>query len=135
MLESSFYLVQHIMYSPIGEAVAIPPNSYILSCPSPEFADPIAELLWCLRLGWGLFFTIFMSRYFFQVFGNINIFQNSFFSFIFRLSRPLNRLFMGLLPCIYGIDLGIFLTYYLFDLIDQLLNHIVIVDHLGLVYN
>jgi hypothetical protein len=41
---------------------------------------------------------------------------------------------MGLLPCIYGIDLGIFLTYYFFDQIEQLLNNIVIIDQLGIVY-
>ena len=135
MLESSFHLVQQVIYSPLGDPITLPSNSYLLTCPSATFAAPIAQFMWCLRLGWALFFTIFMSRYFFQVFGNINIFQNSFFSFIFRLSRPLNRLFMGLLPCIYGIDLGIFLTYYLFDQIDQLLNHIVIIDQLGLVYS
>jgi len=134
MLDSSIHLVQQVIYSPLGEQVSIPPNSYVLTCPSAAFASPIAQFVWCLRLGWAIFFTIFMSRYFFQVFGNINIFQNSFFAFIFRLSRPLNRLFMGLLPCIYGIDLGIFLTYYLFDQVDQFLNHIVILDQSGILY-
>jgi uncharacterized protein YggT (Ycf19 family) len=134
MLESSFHLVQQIIYSPLGEPGIVPPNSYVVICPSATFADPIAQFLLCLKLGWALVFTIFMSRFFLHVFRNINIFQNSFFGFIFRLSRPFNRLFMGLLPCIYGIDLGIFLTYSLFDLIDQFLNHIVIIDQLGIIY-
>jgi uncharacterized protein YggT (Ycf19 family) len=134
MLESSFYLVQQVIYSPLGEAIILPPNSYVLTCPSAAFAAPIAEFVWCLRITWSLLFTIFVSRFIFQVFGHLKIYQNSFFSFVFRISRPLNRLFMGVLPCIYGIDLGIFVTYYLFDQVDTILNHIVIIDQLGIVY-
>jgi uncharacterized protein YggT (Ycf19 family) len=135
MLDSSLHIAQQVIYSPLGEPIAVPPNSYVLTCPNAAFGGPLAQIVWCLKLGWTLFFTIFMSRYFFQVFGNINVFQNSFLAFIFRLSRPLNRLFIGLLPCIYGIDLGIFLTYYLFDQIDQILNHIIIIDQAGILYN
>jgi uncharacterized protein YggT (Ycf19 family) len=135
MLDSSLHLVQQVIYSVTGEELLIPPNSYVLTCPNAAFASPITQFVWCCRLGWALFFSIFMSRYFFQVFGNIDIFSNTFFAFIFRLSRPMNRMFIGVLPCIYGIDLGVFLTYYLFNFIDQIFYHIVVIDQAGIIYN
>jgi uncharacterized protein YggT (Ycf19 family) len=134
MLDSSLHLVQQVIFSPTGEQIAVPQNSYVLTCPSGAVASSLAQVVWCLQLGWTIFFTVFMSRYFFQVFGNINVFENSFFAFIFRMSRPLNRLFMGVLPCVYGIDLGIFVTYFLFDQVDQFLNHIVLIDQIGTLY-
>lgn len=135
MLDSSLHLVQQVIYSSLGDEILLPPNSYVLTCPNATFGVALAQAVWCVRLGWALFFTIFMSRYFFQVFGNINIFKNSFLAFIFRLSRPLNRMFIGVLPCIYGMDLGVFLTYYLFNLVDKILYHIVIMDQAGIIYN
>lgn len=135
MLDSSLHLAQQVIYTHLGHEVVVPPGSYVLTCPNATYAIACTQLLWCCRLGWAIFFTIFMSRYFFQIFGNIDIFGNTFFAFIFRLSRPLNRMFIGLLPCIYGIDLGIFLTYYLFDQIDQILYHVVIIDQAGVIYS
>jgi uncharacterized protein YggT (Ycf19 family) len=137
MLDSSLHLVQRmnqIIYSPLGDPISVPLGSYVLTCPNAEIALPIVQLVWCLRLGWTVLFAIFISRYFFQVFGNIDVFENTFFAFIFRVSRPLNRLFMGILPCVYGVDIGIFVTYYLFDLVDKFLIHIVIMDQAGIFY-
>lgn len=113
-----------------GEVVA--GVKYLVRCRTMFLAELFSQGLWCLRLGWAVYFAIYLSRYFFQIFGNIKIFGNSFLEFIFRASRFPNRAFVGILPCIYGIDFGVFLTFYIFERIDFVLNKIVILDPSGM---
>jgi hypothetical protein len=120
-----------MLYSSLNLAadqISAAPDSWILTCPTGSIAQMISQVLWCMRLGWSIFYAIHLSRFFFQIFGNINIFNSDFLRFIFQLSRFSNRLFIGILPCINGIDLGTFLTLFLFERFDQFLKQIVIYD-------
>lgn len=96
-------------------------------CNNGSVADVMTQLLWSVRLIWAVCYGILISRYIFQIFGNVNVFGNSILAFIFRASRLPNRFLMGTLPSIYGIDLSLFLTFYLFEWVDQFLNKIVII--------
>ncbi len=131
MLDTSLNLADLISSN---QQISVKPDSWILTCPSGSTAKIFSEILWCLRLGWAIFYAVHLSRFFFQVFGNISIFQNDFLQFIFQLSRFSNRLFIGVLPCINGIDLGTFLTLFLFERVDQFLKQIVIYDQFFNIY-
>jgi hypothetical protein len=96
-------------------------------CSNVRVEDVLTQCLWSARLIWAACYGILISRYVFQIFGNINIFGNSILAFFFRASRLPNRFLMGTLPSIYGIDLSLFLTFYLFEWVDQLLNKILII--------
>jgi uncharacterized protein YggT (Ycf19 family) len=131
MLDTSFHFF-------LSSLAIIPPSDtprvdfgtkaavYAVHCDSSALAETLSQMLWCVRLAWAFYFAIFISRFFFQIFGHVQIFGNPFIEFIFRTSRLPNRLFIGILPSIYGIDIGIFLTFHIFERIDQFLNSIAI---------
>jgi hypothetical protein len=100
--------------------------SWIIEVDSDELALNLAMVLLFARMAWACYFGMFISRFFFQIFGNIQIFGNPFFEFIYRASRLPNRMFIGILPTFYGMDTGILVTFTLFDKIDAFLNGIAI---------
>ena len=121
-------------YTPSGQLMSIPEGAYLVTCPSPAWGPWAVEFLWGVRVFHVFCYALFTSRYLFQIFGNVDVYSHSILRFWYQLSKPFARLFMGILPCISGIDLGMFFNYFLFDKMDTFLNNIVIIDNLGNIY-
>lgn len=102
------------------------PAVWTLECPNITVANILAEVLWTLRLSWAVLYTIYLSRFFFTIFAQIDLFQNAFIKFLFRLSRPMQYTILGFLPNIYGVDIGIWTMCFVFEEVDKFLNSIAV---------
>lgn len=127
--------VRDIVFTKNGLAVAVKPEYFILECANSAQAEFAKESLYVLRVGFIFLYFIFISRYFFFIWANMDITQNTLLLFIYRLSRPLNRIFLGIIPTIYGFDAGIYITYIMLDKLDFFLSHIIVVNELGIAFN
>lgn len=77
-------------------------------------------------------FTLLLScRYGLQFFGNINPYDGGFFEVLYTFTQPYTRAFLGVLPNIFGIDGGVYLSFYVLDRLDTILIGITILDHTG----
>lgn len=121
--------------TPAGKIVQLSPKSIVFTCPNSLLAELLGQLIWCLCIGWALFGLCYLLRFVLQYFGNIPVFQIPPLRFAFLITKPANQFFLGWLPCIGGLDLGVMFSYFLFDRIDWYLNHLVIIDSFGVVYN
>jgi len=123
------------LHTPAGDLVQLSNDSIVITCPNAFIGAILGQLVWCMCLGWALFGLCYLLRFILQYFGNIPVFQIPPLRFAFLITKPANQFFLGWLPCIGGLDLGVIFSYFLFDKIDWYLNHLVIIDNVGLVYN
>lgn len=100
-----------------------------------EFDTPIAESVSFWRfvlVDLVRIFTVLLScRYALQFFGNINPYDGGFFEVLYTFTRPYTRFFMGKLPNIFGIDAGVYFSFYVLDRLDTILVALIILDHTG----
>lgn len=100
-----------------------------------EFDTPIAEKVSFFRFVLvdlvRIFILMLSGRYALQFFGNINPYDGGFFEVFYTFTQPYTRAFLGVLPNIFGIDGGVYLSFYVLDRLDQILVGISILDHTG----
>jgi uncharacterized protein YggT (Ycf19 family) len=133
---STFNLsVREIVFSKAGIGTIVKPDYFVLECLNSAQAEFAVQGLYVLRVMFVFLYFIFISRYFFFIFANMDITQNTLLLFIYRLSQPLNRIFLGIIPSLYGFDAGIYVTYILLDKLDFLLSHIIVVNEWGIAFN
>lgn len=78
-----------------------------------------------------IFTLLLCCRYALQFFGNINPYDGGFFEVLYTFTQPYTRAFLGILPNIFGIDAGVYFSFYLLDRLDTILITIAIIDHTG----
>jgi len=78
-------------------------------------------------------FTFLLScRYTLQFFGNINPYDGGFFETFYTFTQWYSRACMGILPNIFGMDSGIFFSFYLLERMESILKHIILINHFGI---
>ena len=56
-------------------------------------------------------------------------YANHIMRLIYCLGRPITKLLYGYFPNCYGMDGGIYVTYWIFDLVEKFLGKLVILDY------
>lgn len=93
---------------------------------------PTAGLIRYILVDITRMYTVLLTlRYTLQFFGQINPFDGGFMEVIYTFTTPYTRFFLGYFPNIFGIDGGLFVSFYLLDRVDTILLKMVIIDPLG----
>lgn len=75
-----------------------------------------------------------MLRFTIQFFGHINPYDGGLFETIYTFTEPYTRLFLGFLPSLYNMDMGLILGFIILDRIETLISKIAILDLAGTIY-
>ena len=85
---------------------------------------------WMFRI-FGFFYVL---RFTIQFFGHINPYDGGLFETIYTFTEPYTRLFLGFLPSLYNMDMGLILGFIILDRIETLISKIAILDLAGTIY-
>nr|YP_003002217.1 hypothetical protein K4Z71_pgp070 [Aureoumbra lagunensis]ACS36929.1 conserved hypothetical integral membrane protein [Aureoumbra lagunensis] len=97
----------------------------------PETA-PIMGLIRYILVDFTRIYTVLLTlRYTIQFFGQINPYDGGFMEVIYTFTQPYTRFFLGYFPNIFGIDGGLFVSFYLLDRLDSILLNLIIIDPTG----
>lgn len=125
--------IPHVLSN--GGFVELPKNvSLIFEVSNSDVAQAIGFLRFVLVDGIRIFGFFYMLRFTIQFFGHINPYDGGLFETIYTFTEPYSRLFLGFLPSLYGIDMGLIVGFLVLDRIETIISNIVIVDLAGKLY-
>ena len=81
-----------------------------------------------------IFGFFYVLRFTIQFFGHINPYDGGLFETIYTFTEPYTRLFLGFLPSLYNMDMGLILGFIILDRIETLISKIAILDLAGTIY-
>ena len=133
LLLTSGPAIQHILEN--GNVVDLPGDvTFICEVSNPAMANSLGtvkfDLIDLIRI-FGFFYVL---RFTIQFFGHINPYDGGLFETIYTFTEPYTRLFLGFLPSLYNMDMGLILGFIILDRIETLISKIAILDLAGTIY-
>lgn len=137
MMEASTLLtattITHILDN--GIEVELPQKiSFVCEFANPQVAIIASAIKSRLLNTVRVFGFLYTVRFSLQFFGNINPYDGGPIELLYDFTEPFTRLFLGFMPRIYNMDIGLFIGFYALDRIEALIDNIAIVDLAGKIY-
>ena len=133
LLLTSGPAIQHILEN--GNVVDLPGDvTFICEVSNPAMANSLGTVKFALIDLIRIFGFFYVLRFTIQFFGHINPYDGGLFETIYTFTEPYTRLFLGFLPSLYNMDMGLILGFIILDRIETLLSKIAILDLAGTIY-
>ena len=133
LLLTSSASITHVLSS--GELVELPKDvTFIFELSNIDIAQFLGFIRFVLVDGIRLFGFLYMLRFTIQFFGHINPYDGGLVETIYTFTEPYSRLFLGFLPSLYGVDMGLIVGFLVLDRLETIISNIVIVDLTGILY-
>ena len=101
---------------------------------NPAMANSLGTVKFALIDLIRIFGFFYVLRFTIQFFGHINPYDGGLFETIYTFTEPYTRLFLGFLPSLYNMDMGLILGFIILDRIETLISKIAILDLAGTIY-
>jgi len=133
LLLTSGPAIQHILEN--GNVVDLPGDvTFICEVSNPAMANSLGTVKFALIDLIRIFGFFYVLRFTIQFFGHINPYDGGLFETIHTFTEPYTRLFLGFLPSLYNMDMGLILGFIILDRIETLISKIAILDLAGTIY-
>lgn len=133
LLLTSGPAIQHILEN--GNVVDLPGDvTFICEVSNPAMANSLGTVKFALIDLIRIFGFFYVIRFTIQFFGHINPYDGGLFETIYTFTEPYTRLFLGFLPSLYNMDMGLILGFIILDRIETLISKIAILDLAGTIY-
>lgn len=133
LLLTSGPAIQHILEN--GNVVDLPGDvTFICEVSNPAMANLLGTVKFALIDLIRIFGFFYVLRFTIQFFGHINPYDGGLFETIYTFTEPYTRLFLGFLPSLYNMDMGLILGFIILDRIETLISKIAILDLAGTIY-
>ena len=133
LLLTSGPAIQHILEN--GNVVDLPGDvTFICEVSNPAMANSLGIVKFALIDLIRIFGFFYVLRFTIQFFGHINPYDGGLFETIYTFTEPYTRLFLGFLPSLYNMDMGLILGFIILDRIETLISKIAILDLAGTIY-
>ena len=133
LLLTSGPAIQHILEN--GNVVDLPGDvTFICEVSNPAMATSLGTVKFALIDLIRIFGFFYVLRFTIQFFGHINPYDGGLFETIYTFTEPYTRLFLGFLPSLYNMDMGLILGFIILDRIETLISKIAILDLAGTIY-
>ena len=133
LLLTSGPAIQHILEN--GNVVDLPGDvTFICEVSNPAMANSLGTVKFALIDLIRIFGFFYVLRFTIQFFGHINPYEGGLFETIYTFTEPYTRLFLGFLPSLYNMDMGLILGFIILDRIETLISKIAILDLAGTIY-
>ena len=133
LLLTSGPAIQHILEN--GNVVDLPGDvTFICEVSNPAMANSLGTVKFALIDLIRIFGFFYVLRFTIQFFGHINPYDGGLFETIYTFTEPYTRLFLGFLPSLYNMDMGLILGFIILDRIETLISKISILDLAGTIY-
>ena len=133
LLLTSGPAIQHILEN--GNVVDLPGDvTFICEVSNPAMANSLGTVKFALIDLIRIFGFFYVLRFTIQFFGQINPYAGGLFETIYTFTEPYTRLFLGFLPSLYNMDMGLILGFIILDRIETLISKIAILDLAGTIY-
>ena len=133
LLLTSGPAIQHILEN--GNVVGLPGDvTFICEVSNPAMANSLGTVKFALIDLIRIFGFFYVLRFTIQFFGHINPYDGGLFETIYTFTEPYTRLFLGFLPSLYNMDMGLILGFIILDRIETLISKIAILDLAGTIY-
>ena len=133
LLLTSGPAIQHILEN--GNVVDLPGDvAFICEVSNPAMANSLGTVKFALIDLIRIFGFFYVLRFTIQFFGHINPYDGGLFETIYTFTEPYTRLFLGFLPSLYNMDMGLILGFIILDRIETLISKIAILDLAGTIY-
>ena len=133
LLLTSGRAIQHILEN--GNVVDLPGDvTFICEVSNPAMANSLGTVKFALIDLIRIFGFFYVLRFTIQFFGHINPYDGGLFETIYTFTEPYTRLFLGFLPSLYNMDMGLILGFIILDRIETLISKIAILDLAGTIY-
>ena len=133
LLLTSGPAIQHILEN--GNVVDLPGDvTFICEVSNPAMANSLGTVKFALIDLIRIFGFFYVLRFTIQFFGHINAYDGGLFETIYTFTEPYTRLFLGFLPSLYNMDMGLILGFIILDRIETLISKIAILDLAGTIY-
>ena len=133
LLLTSSAPINHVLSS--GELVELPNDvTFIFELSNIDIAQFLGFIRFVLVDGIRLFGFLYMLRFTIQFFGHINPYDGGLVETIYTFTEPYSRLFLGFLPSLYGVDMGLIVGFLVLDRVETIISNIVILDLTGKLY-
>jgi|TARA_B110000008_G_C16858188_1_gene519584 uncharacterized protein YggT (Ycf19 family) len=133
LLLTSSAPINHVLSS--GELVELPNDvTFIFELSNIDIAQFLGFIRFVLVDGIRLFGFLYMLRFTIQFFGHINPYDGGLVETIYTFTEPYSRLFLGFLPSLYGVDMGLIVGFLVLDRVETIISNIVILDLAGKLY-
>ena len=133
LLLTSGPAIQHILEN--GNVVDLPGDvTFICEVSNPAMANSLGTVKFALIDLIRIFGFFYVLRFTIQFFGDINPYDGGLFETIYTFTEPYTRLFLGFLPSLYNMDMGLILGFIILDRIETLISKIAILDLAGTIY-
>ena len=133
LLLTSGPAIQHILEN--GNVVDLPGDvTFICEVSNPAMANSLGTVKIALIDLIRIFGFFYVLRFTIQFFGHINPYDGGLFETIYTFTEPYTRLFLGFLPSLYNMDMGLILGFIILDRIETLISKIAILDLAGTIY-
>ena len=133
LLLTSGPAIQHILEN--GNVVDLTGDvTFICEVSNPAMANSLGTVKFALIDLIRIFGFFYVLRFTIQFFGHINPYDGGLFETIYTFTEPYTRLFLGFLPSLYNMDMGLILGFIILDRIETLISKIAILDLAGTIY-
>ena len=133
LLLTSGPAIQHILEN--GNVVDLPGDvTFICEVSNPAMTNSLGTVKFALIDLIRIFGFFYVLRFTIQFFGHINPYDGGLFETIYTFTEPYTRLFLGFLPSLYNMDMGLILGFIILDRIETLISKIAILDLAGTIY-
>jgi len=133
LLLTSGPAIQHILEN--GNVVDLPGDvTFICEVSNPAMANSLWTVQFALIALLRINGFMYVLRFTIQFFGHINPYDGGLFETIYTFTEPYTRLFLGFLPSLYNMDMGLILGFIILDRIETLISKIAILDLAGTIY-
>jgi len=133
LLLTSGPAIQHILEN--GNVVDLPGDvTFICEVSNPAMANSLGTVKFALIDLIRIFGFFYVLRFTIQFFGHINPYDGGLFETIYTFTEPYTRLFLGFLPSLYNMDMGLIIGFIILDRIETLISKIAILDLAGTIY-
>ena len=133
LLLTSGPAIQHILEN--GNVVDLPGDvTFICEVSNPAMANSLGTVKFALIDLIRIFGFFYVLRFTIQFFGHINPYDGGLFETIYTFTEPYTRLFLGFLPSLYNMDMGLILGFIILDRIETLISKIAILGLAGTIY-
>ena len=133
LLLTSGPAIQHILEN--GNVVDLPGDvTFICEVSNPAMANSLGTVKFALIDLIRIFGFFYVLRFTIQFFCHINPYDGGLFETIYTFTEPYTRLFLGFLPSLYNMDMGLILGFIILDRIETLISKIAILDLAGTIY-
>ena len=133
LLLTSGPAIQHILEN--GNVVDLPGDvTFICEVSNPAMANSLGTVKFAMIDLIRIFGFFYVLRFTIQFFGHINPYDGGLFETIYTFTEPYTRLFLGFLPSLYNMDMGLILGFIILDRIETLISKIAILDLAGTIY-